>query len=165
MTRGKKWTIQEETELKTLIETDATIEDIAAKLGKTPQAIIVKCRRLGLKPNPKNYLNTIVPLPRELPSIEEALKMIAGALKASTKPGLNKMDVQRLKTVASIAKTYKDILSDYINYRNIEAKLKEMEEQNAQILKERSPSSSPQPDSATMAQHPEEQQANQAKPN
>jgi hypothetical protein len=84
-------------------------------------------------------------------SVEEALKMLAGALKASIKPGLNRLDVQRLEAVASISKTYKDLLADYVHYRDVERKLKEMEEQNAQLnqalkdIQERTPSPTPQP--------------------
>jgi Tfp pilus assembly protein PilO len=89
-------------------------------------------------------------LPRELPSVEEALRMLAGALKAAVKPGLDRVEVQRLQAVATISKTYKELLTDYINYREIEAKLKEMEELNAQLLKERSPSAAPQPNPAQM---------------
>ena len=74
--------------------------------------------------------------------------MLAGALKTAVKPGLDKVEVQRLQAVATIAKTYKEILADYINYREIETKLKEMEELNARLLQERSKDSSPQPTSA-----------------
>jgi hypothetical protein len=64
--------------------------------------------------------------------------MLAGALKTAVKPGLDRVEVQRLQAVATIAKTYKKILADYIDYRQIESKLKEMEELNARLLKERS---------------------------
>lgn len=148
---GKKWTIQQETELKALVEADAEIEDVAAKLQKSPGAIIVKCQRLGLPLRAKGYVKSQISLPRELPSVEEALRMLAGALKAAVKPGLDRVEVQRLQAVAAISKTYKELLTDYINYREIEAKLKEMEELNAQLLKERSQSPTPQPTPAPMA--------------
>ena len=135
---GKKWTAQQEAELKALVEANG-IEDIAAKLQKTPGAIIVKCQRLGLQLKAKGYVKSQIYLPRELPSVEEALKMMAGALKTAVKPGLDKVEVQRLQAVATIAKTYKELLADYINYREIEKKLKEMEELNAQLLKEQKP--------------------------
>jgi Tfp pilus assembly protein PilO len=77
--------------------------------------------------------------------------MLAGALKAAVKPGLDRVEVQRLQAIATISKTYKELLTDYINYREIETKLKEMEERNAQLLKERSPSPTPQPNPAQMA--------------
>ena len=151
MTNRKRWTIQEETELKTLVEGNATVEEIAGKLQKTPGAVIVKCQRLGLQIQAEGYVNTSIAIPRELLSVEEALKMLAGALKASIKPGLNRLDVQRLEAVANISKTYKDLLADYVHYRDVERKLKEMEEQNAQLKKalkeiqERTPSPAPQP--------------------
>ena len=137
MTKGKQWSLQEEVELKTLVEANAKVDEITAKLQKSPGAIIVKCQRLGLKLQSKGYIDTTVPIPRELPSMEEALKMLAGALKTAVKPGLDKVEVQRLQAVASVAETYMERLDDYINYREIEIKLKEMEELNARLLKER----------------------------
>jgi hypothetical protein len=151
MTKGKRWTPQEEAELKALVEANKQVQEIAAKFGKQPGAIFIKCQRLGLKLQSKGYVNTAVPIPKELLSIEEALKMIVGALKTAVKPGLDKIEVQRLQAVAAIVKTYKEVLSDYINYREIEIKLKEMEELNAQLLKERSPNPAPQPDSTPVA--------------
>jgi hypothetical protein len=148
---GRKWTPQQETELAALVEANAEIEEIAAKIQKTPGAIIVKCQRLGLPLKAKGYVKSPICLPRELPSVEEALRMLAGALRAAVKPGLDRVEVQRLQAIATIAKTYKELLTDYINYREIETKLKEMEELNAQLLKERSPSPAPQPNPAQMA--------------
>jgi hypothetical protein len=139
MTRGKQWTPQQEAELKTLTDSNTNIAEIAAKFQKTPAAIIIKCQRLGIKLLAKGYVKTQIPLPRELPSVEEALKILAGALKAAAKPGLDRVEVQRLQAIATIAKTYKELLSDYVNYRQIENKLKEMEQQNARLLAERSP--------------------------
>ena len=147
----RRWTIQEETELKALVEGNVNVEEIAAKLKKTPGAVIVKCQRLGLQLQLKGYVDTSIPLPKELPSIEEAIKMLAGALKASVKPGLNRLEVQRLQAVANISKAYKELVVDYAHYRDVELKLKEMEEQNAQLqqmlkeIKERSSNFSPQP--------------------
>jgi hypothetical protein len=151
MTKGKQWTPQEETELKTLIDSKTNIEEIATKLRKTPAAILVKCQRLGIKILAKGYVKTQLPLPRELPSVEEALKILAGALKAAAKPGLDRVEVQRVQAIATIAKTYKELLSDYVNYREIENKLKEMEEQNAKLLAEKSSNTAPQPNSAPVA--------------
>jgi hypothetical protein len=137
MTQGKQWTPQQETELKQLVETNTSLDEIATKLQKTPAAIIIKCQRLNIKPQTKGYVDTSIPLPGQLPSVEETLKLLAGALKTASKPGLNKIEVQRLQAIATIAKTYKELLADYINYRKIETKLREMEEQNAKLLKEK----------------------------
>jgi hypothetical protein len=148
---GKKWTPQQQTQLKTLLEANTPLEDIAAQLQKTPGAIIVKCQRLGLPLKAKGYVQSPVYLPRELPSVEEALRMLAGALKAAVKPGLDRVEVQRLQAVATISKTYKELLTDYINYREIETNLKEMAEQNEQLLREKSQNPAPKPDTAPVA--------------
>jgi hypothetical protein len=151
VTNRRRWTVQEEAELKALVEGNANVEDIASKLKKTPGAVIVKCQRLGLQLQVKGYVDTSISLPRELPSVEEATKILAGALRASVRPGLNRLEVQRLQVVANISKAYKELVVDYVHYRDVERKLKEMSEQNAQLqqmlkeIKERSSNSSPQP--------------------
>jgi hypothetical protein len=142
MINRRRWTIQEEIELKALVEGNANVEEIAGKLQKTPGAVIVKCQRMGLQLQTKGYVDTSIPLPKELPSVEEALKILAGALKVSVKPGLNKLEVQRLQTVANISKTYKEILVDYMGYREVERKLEEMEERLEQKLEENQTESS-----------------------
>lgn len=148
---GRLWTAQEEEQLKALVEANAKVDEIAVKLKKTPKAVITKCQRLDLWVQTEGYVNTSISIPRELPSVEEALKMLAGALKASVKPGLNRLEVQRLQVVANISQTYKDLVVDYAHYRDVELKLKEMEKENAQLrqtlkeIRERSPNVSPQP--------------------
>jgi len=63
-------------------------------MGKSKQAIIKKAERLGLevvkqqKPRKKSLTSSL-----ELPSVEEALKILAGALKAAAQPGLDKVTV------------------------------------------------------------------------
>ncbi len=155
MSRGKSWSPQEEIELKTLVEQDTKLYEIAAKLQRTSGAVIIKAQRLGLKLQTAGYTPT-VSTPRELPSVEEALKMLAGALKTAIKPGLDKVEVSRLQAVATIAKTYKEILTDYINYREIELKLKEMEEEHARHYEghtglHKGPNYASPPDPATVA--------------
>lgn len=154
---GKTWTAQEEAELNALVEANFSVIDIAAKLNKTPKAVISKCERLGLQLETEGCLNTSIAIPRELPSIEEALKMLAGALKASVKPGLNRLEVQRLEAVANISKMYKELLADYIHYRDVERRLKDMEIENAQLkqtlkeLQDRTSSSTTKPVSSQVA--------------
>jgi hypothetical protein len=144
MTNRRKWTGQEEAQLKSLIENNVKVEEIATILKKTPKAVIVKAQRLDLNLQSKSIVDTSIILPKELPSIEEATKILAGAMRASVKPGLNKLDVQRLQAVANIAKMYKELAAEFAHYREIEIKLKHMEEENAQLrqmlkeIKERS---------------------------
>src|SRR3989304_1829478 len=103
MTSRRKWAVQEEAELKALIESKVSFEEIASKLKKSPGAVIVKSQRLGLPLQSKGYVDTSIPLPRDMPSIEQTTKILAGALKASIKPGLSKLEIQRLQVAANIA--------------------------------------------------------------
>jgi len=139
---GKKWTVREEAELKALVNAKLDIYEIAAKIQKTP---------LGFHLPTVGYLSTSISIPSELLSVEEAIKVLAGALKASIKPGLNRLEVQRLQTVANIAKTYQELIVDYINYRGIEKKLVEMEEQNARLHEELKGSRERSPDNAALS--------------
>ncbi len=126
---------------------------IASTLKRTPTAILLKCQRLGLVPT--DYVTTTaLPLPAELPSVEETLKDLAGALQAAKAPGLNKVEVQWLQAIATLARTYKEILADYLDYRGVEAKLKDMEAKYAALLT--SKNNAPQPVSTSMAKNPEQ---------
>ncbi len=148
---GKVWKAEEEAQLRALVEANLNVDEIAAKLKKTPKAVITKSQRLGLQLQVKGYVDTAIDLPRELLSVEETAKILSGVLKASVKPGLNRLEVQRLMAVANISKTYKEIIVDYIHMREVEEKLEEVVEQNAALqqaireIRERTPSLSPQP--------------------
>ncbi len=88
--KGKPWTADEERLLQELVEWRASVEVMAARLGKTKEAVAKKCGRLGLVVvglEPLGTTTSLVPLPAELPSVEEALRMLAGALRASVEPG------------------------------------------------------------------------------
>jgi hypothetical protein len=134
VTRGKPWTADEETTLKALVEANTPIEVIAAKLEKKPLAVYAKILRLGLTLKP--YSGSLkVPLPKELPSIEEALKKVSYAMEAISTPGLDKNEVRRLQVLASLSKTYQELLANYINYREIENKLKRQEAEDDALFK------------------------------
>ena len=135
--KGKPWTVEEEKQLKALVDAKASIDVIAAKLGRRPDAVMIKCKRLKLEVVvAKGYTTTTsIAMPKELPSVEETLKMLAGALKAACKPGLDKVEVQRLQVVATLARTYKDILADYMDYRGLEVRLIELEGKYAAVVK------------------------------
>ena|SRR4030042_891731 len=75
MPKGKPWTVEEERELKQLIEAGCNAYDIAVKLGKAPNAVYEKAKRLGLKviisSQKRKIITSNVELPEDLPSIEE----------------------------------------------------------------------------------------------
>ena len=156
MTRGKSWSKEEETLLKDLLKTETSMGTIASKLHRTPEAIYVKCIRLGITDQPKP-IKPKLPLPRGLPSVEDALKKLATAMETASTPGLDRVEVQRLQTLATLAKTYKEILADYINYRDIEAKLNDMEEKYATL---RTQKKRPQTQSNATPQNPQQMEQN-----
>ena len=137
MPKGKPWTNADEEQLKQLTEAGEKADSIAAKLGKTPMAIVQKARRMNIEVDEtKHYqlTSSFVQLPADLPTPEEALRILAGALKAATKPGLNRIEVQRLQVLSRIARAYDFLLSNYIQYRQIETKLMELERKYAQLI-------------------------------
>ncbi len=153
MARGLPWTVEEEVQLKKLIQAKTSIEVIASTLGRTAPAVLVKCQRLGLIAT-GNVTTQALPLPAELPSVEEALKKLAGALDAASAPGLSRVEVQRLQAVATLARAYKEILADYLNYREVEAKLVEMEAKYAALIESKNNASQPVP--APITETPEQ---------
>jgi len=156
MPKGKPWTAEEVKQLRDLINKDTSIEVIAGRLGKSRNAVYQKCLDLGLRSKEeeaKAYTSSSLKLPKELPSIEEALRILAAALKASVEPGLSKVEVQRLQVVATLARTYKELLVDYINYRQIEARLIEMEEKYERLASQAKGNASQQ-NNAPVAQAP-----------
>ena len=108
-----------------------SLKTLAAQLGLSQDAIQKKSERLGLEvvdaKAPIRTTTSIV-VPKNLPSVEEALGMLAGALQAACKPGLDKVEVQRLQVVATLARTYKDIVGDYVDYHGLEVELQKMRE-------------------------------------
>jgi len=116
---------------------------------------------MGILVTAANYQTSLtLPLPAELPSVEEALKKLAGAIQASSEQRLSKVEVQRLQVVATLARAYKDILADYLDYRGIEAKLNDMEAKYASLLaqarKTTTTNNAPQPVSTPLANRPDQ---------
>lgn len=133
---GKLWTAEEEIKLKEMVDACESLELIASVLGRSKGAVREKCGRLGLRVvvgKSRQGTTSTMQLPEELPSVEEALRILAGALNAASEPGLDRVEVQRLQVVATLARTYKNLLTDYIGYRQIEAKLVELEAKYARL--------------------------------
>jgi len=124
------WTREETDRLRSLWESGVRdFRVLAEKLGRSSSAVEKKLKRLGLVVvgARRAKTTTTLELPKELPTVEEALKILAGALMAAGEPDLDRVEVQRLQAVATLARTYKELLADYIDYRLIETKLVELE--------------------------------------
>ena len=161
MTKGKPWSVDEEATLKALADANTPIDIMAAKLKRKPDAVYVKCIRLGLTKRPVSLVSS-VPLPKELPSVEETLKKLAAAFETACTPGLDRVEVQRLQVVATLSKTYNELLADYLNYRGIETKLNDMEVKYDALLKEKGKDDASKPVSSQVAETRADQPANPA---
>jgi len=138
--KGKPWTVEQEKQLRELVDSRDSLEVIASKIGKSRAAIKMKMRRLGLevvvqKPTDSRTTTSNVVLPKELVSAEDALKMLVGALKMACTPGLSKVEVQRLQVVANLARIYSEKLQEYLDLRGLEQRLFELEGKYAELAK------------------------------
>jgi hypothetical protein len=135
--KGKPWTPEAEKQLRDFVEAKTPLSTIAIKMGLSQDAVQKKCDRLGLEVvgGKAPMTTTSISAPANLPSVEETLGKLAGALDAACKPGLDKVEVQRLQVVATIAKTYKEILADYLDYRGLELELQQMSEKYELLAK------------------------------
>ena len=138
--KGKQWTVEEEKQLRALVEAGKSLREISVALEKSPEAVRAKMKRLGLEVDKQQATgsrsstsNAI--LPEELISAEEALKMLVGALKMACAPGLSKVEVQRLQVVATLARTYSEKLTEYLDLRGLEQRLFDLEGKYVELAK------------------------------
>jgi len=123
-----------------MVKAGNSFNEISVKLGKSPEAVQIKAKRLGLevvvrKPTDSRTTTSKLVLPVELPSVEEALKMLAGALRKACEANLSKVEVQRLQVVSNLARSYKEFFAEYVDYRGIEAELVEYRKEYEQLAK------------------------------
>ena len=130
MPKGKRWTSEEEKQLKDLVNAGSSLKVIATQLKKSREAVKVKMQRLGLKvvvvPAKKNGGTTTtfdLPVPDDLPSIEMQLRVLAGVIKKLQEDDLDKVDVMRLGRLIAGVDKYKTLYADYVGYREIEQKV------------------------------------------
>jgi len=138
--KGKPWSVEQEKQLRELVQADKRISEIAAFFGKSQGSVKLKMRRLGLEvvvrePTDSRTTTSNIILPKELVSAEDALKMLVGALKMACAPGLSKVEVQRLQVVANLARTYSKKLQEYLDLRGLERRLFELEGKYAELAK------------------------------
>ncbi len=137
MTKGRPWDIDEERQLRQLVEEGKNVESICKIMVKTHDAIAQKLFDLKLKTVKEEktavsgkktiFSSSKLVLPSNMPNIEETLQILAAALLKSAEAGLSKDEVQRLQVVATLAKTYKDAFAEYLDYRGIEERLDKLE--------------------------------------
>lgn len=131
MPKGEPWSKQEVEKLHSLVEDKQSWEVIAAELHRSEGAIRQKCRRLGLevvvnRPGKTVTTTSELVIPKELPTIQEALKILAAAMKALAEPGLDDVEVRRLQALVTAIRTYETSFANYVRYLEIEKMLVEM---------------------------------------
>jgi hypothetical protein len=147
-----KWTVEDEAKLRRLILEGESLEDIAIILKRSPDAILMKAKRIGL-PVPKRKSESvrrngenkvtfqaattttqpakpIQPVsPQELPSPYEALTLLWAAVRRLQEPDVSQEEVKKLRLIITGVKGYTTLLADYV-YR-----LREMEKHMLLIMK------------------------------
>jgi len=144
------WSREQEKKLIDLwTQGERNVTVLAAQVGRKPEAVRKKLERMGLVVGQKkNFSGTTtnkeeeetrveLEIPPELPSVEEALKLMAAAMHALSKPGLSKVEILRFRTIVNAVKTYQKLLAEYINYREIEEKLVDLEAKYVRWLREK----------------------------
>jgi hypothetical protein len=122
--KGKPWTIEEEKQLREMVQARKPVTAMARFFGKSPESIKKKMGRLGLKVVVRQISQTTTT--DDLPSIEEALKTLNEALTSLKIPGLDQSETLRLRSIIQGVKIYKELFADYVNYRALEEKVEEL---------------------------------------
>ena len=142
--KGKPWDINEERQLRQLVEEGKDVDEICRVMVKTRDAVLSKMYGLGLKQQKEEdngrvqrRLSSSFQLPEELPSVEESLKKLSAALKALETPGLDQAETLRLRSIISGVKVYKEIFADYLNYRELEDRLVELERKYGDLFRKK----------------------------
>jgi len=136
------WTRAEEAKLLELWEKGITDFDVLAReFGRKPLGVKRKLERMGVvvshkKPRKrKPTTTTAIPLSEDLLTHEKVLHVLVGAIEKASEPGLDKLEIMRLKVLVDAAKTYDSVLEKFERWVEIEEELLEMGERIAEVEK------------------------------
>lgn len=144
MTKGKPWSPEDEKKLKEWVQSgiaDLAVLSFSFEGKYSKNAIYQKMLDLGIASKEEeaskhnSSSSTTLTLPDELPSIEEALKTLAAAMKALEQPGLDRVEVLRLRSLIQAASAYQIKLAEFVDYRGLEAELLELKRKYAELVK------------------------------
>lgn len=131
--KGQPWTVEEEKQLREMLQKHKRLNEIAAFFGKSPESIKKKIGRLNLKV-------VVLQIPQmtttnDLPSVEKALQKLNDALVSLETPGLDHAETLRLRSIIQGRKLYIEKFADFLNYQELEARLFELEGKYAALTK------------------------------
>ena len=141
--KGKPWSVEDEKKLKEWVEsgiTDLAVLSFSFDGKYSRNAVYQKMLDLGIaskeeEASKHNSSSTTLTLPDELPSVEEALKTLAAAMKALEMSGLERVEVLRLRSLIQAASAYQIKLAEFVDYRGLEAELLELKRKYAELVK------------------------------
>lgn len=119
------WTSEEESALKDMVEHSRSLREIAEHFHRSPEAIRLKIRRLGLEPpapqektsdkaTTKATTTTRIKPTEKLISPEEAMKMWLGCVKRLNDPDVTPQEVKKIRLILTSLKGYVTISANYI---------------------------------------------------
>ena len=132
------WTRKEEAKLLDLVTTGVKdLKVLADRLGRTPEAVRKKLDRMGVVVDQqKNQRTTTTAIAEtDLPTHEQALKLLAGALEALREPAQDKLELQRLRLLVDTIQTYDSVLEKFERWVELESRLLAMGEKIAELEK------------------------------
>jgi hypothetical protein len=136
------WTELDEKQLQDLVANNKSIDEIAAVLKRSPEAISMKLARLGVAIPQKSSVEkmankvtesatTTTQMPRleiakldELPSGNEAIGLLWAALRRLQEPDVSRDEAKKLRLIIQGAKSYVHLEADYLlRMRRIESEM------------------------------------------
>ena len=131
--KGQPWTVEEEKQLRQMLQECRRLSEIAVFFGKSPESVKKKMKRLGLVVVVPQIQQTTTS--NVLPSVEVALQKLNDALVLLETPGLDQADTLRLRSIIQGRKLYIEKFAEFLNYRELEARLIELEGKYAALTK------------------------------
>jgi phage portal protein BeeE len=131
--RGKPWSVEEEKQLREMVQEHKRLSEIAGFFGKSPESIKQKISRLKLVVVVRQIQGTTTS--NKLPSVEKALQKLNNALVSLETPGLDQAETLRLRSIIQGRKMYIEKFAEYLNYRELEMRLIELEGKYAALTK------------------------------
>jgi len=128
------WNRPEEQNLISMVQKGKSLDELCEHFKRSPEAIRLKLRRLGLSvPNSqKEVSSTTTPLepirPAEsLISVEEAAKMALGCIQRLNEKGLTALEMKRIRLIISALKGYIVLYSEYVErVAQVEMRIEEL---------------------------------------
>jgi hypothetical protein len=143
--RGKPWPVDDEKDLKDWFTsgiTELRVLSFSFEGKYSENAVYQKLLDLGLlreaEEDRKKQSSTPLNIDSELPSVEDTLKDLHAAVESLKIPGLDKIEVLRLRGIIAGCKEYKKMLAEYMDYLGLEAELLEGRAKIAELRKKAS---------------------------